>query len=114
VISSGNSNGDNQKGRVGLKVLAQGPVTISGTAILFNGVKVATFTGGTLGRSLVINFKSNATELSVNAVLRQISMFASKKATSITNSAGTGIRLVDVTVSAGGQKSLATKTVSVI
>lgn len=116
LVSSGNTNGDYQKGRIALKVVPQGLVTVDGTTISYGGVKIATFTGGTLGRALVIKFRNvpEVNLLSVNAVLQQISMVASKKASSITNTAGVGIRLVDVTVSAGGQKVLATKTVSVI
>lgn len=120
LISSGNTNGDYQKGRVGLKVLSQGDgpglVNVVGTNIYYDGgvTPIATFTGGTLGRSLVIKFRSAATEQSVNAVLKQISLVASKKATSNTVNGQVGIRLVDVTVSAGGQKTLATKSVSVI
>jgi hypothetical protein len=121
LVSTGNSKGDYEKGRIALKVLSQGKgpnqVQVVGSNIYYNDDDVhpvATFTGGTLGRALVIKFRSAADIFAVNAVLRQISFVASKKATSTTSTAGVGIRLVDVTVSAGGQRVLTTKTVSVI
>lgn len=122
LVSSGNTNGDYQKGRIALKVLSQGNgpglVYVVGSKIYFNGDAVnpiATFTGGTLGRALVIKFRSTATAAGANAVLRQISLVASKKASSFLDSNNElGVRLIDVTVSAGGQKVLATKKVSVI
>lgn len=128
LISTGNSPGDTQKGRVILTVQNQEPgpfaVTVKGTNIYYNGSTspIATFSGGSLGRALVIKFRNTATLESVNAVLKQISLQASKKATSLAVTASSGgitvttfgSRLVDVTVSAGGQKVLATKQVSII
>lgn len=113
TIVSGNSNGDNQHGRVSLSLVSQGEgpglVFVKGGKVYFDGssTPVATVSGGTLGRGLVIQFSKTATEESVNAVLKQISIQASKKAI-------TGARSLQVAISAGGQKVVATRTATVV
>lgn len=122
VITAGNSNGDHQKGRVILTVQNQtsGAYTVEviGSKIFYNGTRVGSYTGGIFGRALVVKFNTDATEAAVNAVMKQISMQASKKASSFVTTSGAnsgiGIRLVNVTVSAGGQKASAVKVLSVI
>lgn len=122
VMTSGNSKGDLQKGRVGLKILSQGKgdglVRTDNGQIYYgnNDISIGTYSGGTLGRSLVIQFrnKPEVTAEAVNAVLRQISIFASKKATSITSGGQTGIRTIDVTVDVANESSIASKTVSIV
>lgn len=114
TIYQGNTNGDNQKGRVMLLVRSQpaaaGVVSVKGGKIYYGTDEqnlVAKFSGGKLGRSLVITFTKNATSEQVNAVLQQISMQASVKAT-------LGIRTMQVTVTAGGQSTFAPKLAVVI
>ena len=114
TIYTGNSATDNEKGRVVLKVRSEAPVagavTVKGSKIYVNGnmtTAVASFSGGSQGRSLIINFNSAATQADVNLVLKQISIQASKKAT-------LGIRTLQMTVSAGGEKASAPKIVTVV
>ncbi len=113
TIYSGNTTADNEKGRVVLKVRSEDPapgaVTVKGSKIYVNGsnTAIASFSGGSQGRSLIINFTSAATQADVNLVLKQISFQASKKAT-------LGIRALQVTVSAGGEKASAPKIVTVV
>lgn len=113
TIYTGNTTEDNAKGRVVLKVRSEDPapgaVTVKGSKIYVNGsnTAIASFSGGSQGRSLIINFTSAATQADVNLVLKQISFQASKKAT-------LGIRTLQMTVSAGGEKASAPKIVTVV
>lgn len=114
TIYQGNTNGDNQKGRVILLVRSQPPapgvVSVNGGNIYFGTDvtnPVAKFSGGKLGRSLVITFTKNGTFAQVNAVLQQISMQASVKAT-------LGVRSMQVAVYAGGQSAFAPKLATII
>lgn len=113
TIYTGNTTADNAKGRIVLKVRSEAPgpgaLNVKGAKIFLNGsdTAIATFSGGSLGRSLIINFTSSATQADVNQVLQQISFQASKKAT-------LGIRTLKMTVSAGNQKTSAPKVVTVV
>jgi VCBS repeat-containing protein len=114
TITAGNTNGDAQNNRVALTLLSQGNglglVNVKGSKIYYNGnatVPIGTVTGGDLGHALVIKFSDAATEDAVNAVLRQISIKASKKAF-------VGDRTINVVLSAGGQKVVGTKSVAIV
>lgn len=102
--------GDLTFGRMTLTLQSQGDgldqVNVKGSKVYYNGTQIASVTGGNLGHALVIKFSNGATEAAVNAVLRQISIQASKKAT-------VGTRTIDYTISAGGQSVFSTKTIAV-
>lgn len=112
-VIAGGTPADDSNGRVTLKVRNQGTgsglVKVSGSKLYYNGSAsaVASFSGGKNGRPLVIKFTSSATETVVNAVLRQVSIQASKKAS-------LGNRTVGVEVEAGGQVAQAAKIATVI
>lgn len=112
-VIAGGTPSDDSNGRVTLKVRNQGTgtglVRVSGTKLYYNGsaIAVARFSGGRSGRPLVIQFTSSATETVVNAVLKQVSIQASKKAS-------LGNRTVGVEVVAGGQIAQATKIATVV
>ncbi len=111
-ILTGNLPTDISKSRVKLSVRNQGTgaglVKVKGTKIFFDGQKtaIAKITGGTKGHPLVITFTGAATEQAVNAVLKQLSIQASKKASS-------GPRTIGIEVIAGGQTAQATKTANI-
>jgi hypothetical protein len=113
IIFSGNTPGDSKNDRVVLTLQSQGQgvglVYVNKSKVYYNGsqVPIATVTGGVQGHALVIKFTDAATEEAVNAVLKQISLKASKKA-------ALGDRQIDMTISAGGQKVLASKTATVV
>ena len=111
TIYTGNSATDIEKNRVVLKVGSEDPgsVFVKGSKIYVNGsgTAIASFSGGTQGRSLIITFTSAATGTDVNQVIKQISFYASKKAS-------LGIRALQMTVSAGNQKTSAAKVVTVV
>ncbi len=113
TIQEGGTPEDSANNRFVLSVINQGTgtglVKVKGSKIYFNGstTPVASFTGGTKGQNLVITFTGAATEQAVNAVLKQISVQASKKAS-------TGSRTIGVQVTAQGQSAQATKTAVVI
>jgi VCBS repeat-containing protein len=111
-ILSGNTPDDIKHGRVELSVHNQGTgsdlVKVKGSKIYFNGskVSVAKISGGTRGNPLVVTFSSSATEAAVNAVLKQLSIQASKKAS-------TGVRTIGIEVLAGGQTAQATQVANI-
>jgi VCBS repeat-containing protein len=111
-ILAGNTPNDIKHGRVKLSVHNQGTgsglVKIKGSKIYFNGskVSVAKISGGTRGNPLVVTFNSSASEAAVNAVLKQLSIQASKKAS-------TGGRTVGIEVLAGGQTAQATQVANI-
>ncbi len=113
TIYTGNSATDIEKSRVVLKVRSETPgpgaVNVIGSKIFVNGsgTAIASFSGGNQGRSLIINFTSVATQDDVNLVIKQISFQASKKAT-------LGIRSLQMTVTAGNQRTSASKIVTVV
>ena len=113
TIYTGNSATDIEKSRVVLKVRSETPgpgaVNVIGSKIFVNGsgTAIASFSGGNQGRSLIINFTSVATQDDVNLVIKQISFQASKKAT-------LGIRSLQMTVTAGNQRTSAAKIVTVV
>ncbi len=114
TVAVTNLNSDDAKnGRVTLSVRNQGTgtglVKVKGSKVYFNGSpsSIGTISGGTKGSALVITFNSGASELAVNAVLRQISIQASKKAT-------TGNLTVSYQAVAGGQTALNTKIATVV
>ncbi|MES2788320.1 MAG: Ig-like domain-containing protein [Planctomycetota bacterium] len=113
AILAGGSTADAKNGRVTIKIANQGTgaglVKVKGSKIYFNGssVPVATFSGGKNGKPLVIKFSNGATQDAVNAVLKQISVQASKKAT-------TGNRTVGIQVMAGMQVAFSTKTARIV
>ncbi|MDB5384678.1 MAG: repeat-containing protein [Planctomycetaceae bacterium] len=73
-----------------------GSVQVHGKKILVDGTQVATVTSGNKkGASLQINFTSNATEANVDAVLQRIAIQTRPSATS-------GVRKVQIQVSAAG------------
>lgn len=96
-------------GRIALSVRNQGTgsglVKVKGSKIYFNGssIAVASVRGGNQGRPLVITFTSAATEQAVNAVLKQICIQASKKATS-------GTFTINFQMIAGSQTALASQS----
>jgi VCBS repeat-containing protein len=104
---------DASKSRVTLTVATQGKgsglVQVKGTKLFFDGAKaaIATVTGGKKGQALTITFNGNATEQSVNAVLRRVSVQAIK-------SASTGARTIRLQVHAGGQTAQATTTANIV
>ncbi len=107
------SSADAANGRVTLAVLNQGSgtglVKVKGSKVYFNGStsSIGTLSGGTNGKALVITFNSGASELAVNAVLRQITIQASKKAT-------TGNLTINYQAVAGGQTALGTKIATIL
>ena len=107
------NSSDAQNGRVTLTVRNQGTgsglVKVKGSKIYFNGSpsSIATLSGGTNGNALVITFNSGASALAVNAVLRQITIQASKKAT-------TGNLTISYQAVAGGQTALSTKIATIV
>ncbi|MDB5337288.1 MAG: outer rane adhesin like protein, partial [Planctomycetaceae bacterium] len=107
------SSADAVNGRVTLAVLNQGSgtglVKVKGSKVYFNGStsSIGTISGGTKGSALVITFNSGASELAVNAVLRQITIQASKKAT-------TGNLTLNYQAVAGGQTALGTKIATIL
>lgn len=111
-VASGQSASDAKNGRFTLSVLNQGTgtglVKVKGSKIYFNGSKnaIATFSGGKKGKSLIITFNSAATAEAVNAVLKQLSVQASKKASP-------GTRTIGVRVVASNQIADATQTATV-
>ncbi|MDB5389084.1 MAG: repeat-containing protein [Planctomycetaceae bacterium] len=111
-ILSGNTPDDVKHGRVKLSVHNQGTgtglVKVKGLKIYFDGSKtsIATITVGTNVHPLVVTFSSTATQQQVNAVLKQLSIQASKKAS-------TGNRTIGFEVLAGGQTAHANKTVNI-
>ncbi len=112
TISLGNAAADVANNRVVLKVGSEDPgsVFVKGSKIYVNGdytTAIASFSGGTKGRSLIISFTSAATEADVNQVIKQISFQASKKAS-------LGIRAVQMTVTAGNQRATAAKAVTIV
>jgi len=112
TISSGNSKGDTSFGRVSLVLQSQGfgpgLVEVKGSKVYFDGgiTPIATISGGTLGRALVIKFTKAATEQAVNAVLKQISLQASKKAI-------TGTRTMSMTISVGKSTAIGTRMATI-
>jgi hypothetical protein len=104
---------DASKSRVTLTVATQGKgsglVQVKGMKIFFDGEKaaIATVTGGKKGQALTITFNSNATEQSVNAVLKRVSVQAIK-------SASTGVRTIRLQIQAGGQTAQGTTTANIV
>ena len=96
-----------------LAVLAETPgptaVTIKGTRIYYGNSPdpIATVSGGRSGRALAINFNKAATEQSVNAVLKQISMRAG-------NDVVRGGRQFKYSITAGGQSATAIKLGNIV
>ncbi len=89
-----------------------GQIGVSGTSILFEGVALGTFTGGTSGANLVITLNATATSTSVAALLRALNYSNSNTTLSI----GSGNRQVAITLTDGdgGISATATVTVSII
>ena len=104
---------DATNGRVTLTVRNQGTgsglVKVNGSKVYFNGSpsSIGTLSGGTKGNPLVITFNSGASEVAVNAVLRQITIQASKKATA-------GNLNLNYQAVAGGQTALGTKIATIV
>lgn len=114
TIYSGNSASDVSQGRILLTVRSEaagpGTVNVKKSKIFINGdtkTAIASFSGGNQGRSLIITFTSAATQADVNQVLKEISFQASKKATR-------GIRTLQMTVTAGNQRTFAEMKVGVL
>lgn len=112
-ITAGGSPIDASKSRVVLALLSQGKgiglVQVKGSKVLFDGSKtaIASVSGGKKGQPLIISFSSTATERAVNAVLKQIAVQATKKASP-------GNRTVKIQVHAGGQNAQATTTAAIV
>jgi len=112
TILNGNTASDSSRSRVTLSVINQGTgagrVKLKGSKIFFDGGKtsIAKITGGSGGKPLIVPFTSAATEQAVNAVLNQMSIKASKKAT-------TGIRTIGIEVTAGGQTAQSTQMANI-
>jgi hypothetical protein len=85
-------------------VVSDGALTVKGKKILFGTTLIAKTKGGKKGKALEINFTEVATQEAVTAVLRQLSIEASKKSVS-------GPRTVQVTVTNSDGTSTATGTV---
>jgi VCBS repeat-containing protein len=113
AITGGSDPSDIKNNRVFLTLETQGSgaglVKIKGSKIYFDGAKtsIASFTGGKKGDPLVITFNSGATEEAVNAVLKQISIQASKKAVA-------GTRTMSFEVQAGGQLAEGTQSAVIV
>ena len=107
------NSADAANGRVTVTVRNQGSgsglVKVKGSKVYYNGSSssIATLSGGTYGKPLVITFNANASAVAVNAVLRQITIQASKKAT-------TGNLTLNFQAVAGGQTALGTKIASIV
>jgi gliding motility-associated-like protein len=91
---------------------ATGQIGISGANVLFQGVNLGTFAGGTAGANLVITLNATATPTSVAALLRALNYSNSNRTLSI----GSGNREVAITLTDGdgGTSATATVTISIV
>lgn len=112
-ILSGGTSADYKNGRITVSIKNQGTgvglVKVKGTKIYFDGSSTAigAFSGGANGKPLVITFNSAATQQAVNAVLKQITIQASKRAS-------TGTYWFGFVVSTQNQIASAAKSVNVV
>jgi hypothetical protein len=90
---------------------ATGQIGVSGSNVLFEGVVLGTFTGGTSGANLVVTLNATATPTSVAALLRALN-YSNLNATS---TIGQSNRQVAITMTDGdgGTSETATVTVSI-
>lgn len=107
------SPSDAYNGRLTLSVRSQGSgsgqVRVKGSNIYYNGSSqpIAKLSGGSRGSTLVINFNSSASQAAVTAVIRQLSIQASRRAS-------TGNRFVTVRLSADGRFAESTQTATIV
>ena len=68
------SNGVAAEDVISIASIGTGPgqISVSGSAVLYAGVQIGTFTGGTNGANLVVTFDSDATPAATQALLRAL------------------------------------------
>ena len=93
-----------------LWIKTDGSISTSGNNVLYGGVVIGTYAGGTLGSPLVISLNSAATPAAVSGLLRNLSY----RNTDLDNP-NTATRTVQITVNdgAGGTSSVASVSVNV-
>lgn len=100
-----------QTGQDVLWIKTDGSISTSGNNVLYGGVVIGTYAGGTLGNSLVISLNSAATPAAVSGLLGNLSY----RNTDLDNP-NTATRTVQITVNdgAGGTSSVASVSVNVL
>jgi hypothetical protein len=84
-----------------------GQIGVSGSAILYQGVQIGTFTGGTGGANLVITFDADATPTAVQALVRALQY------NNTSDAPNTATRTVTLVLTDGDGGTSATQTTSV-
>jgi Ca2+-binding RTX toxin-like protein len=84
-----------------------GQIGVSGSNILYQGVQIATFTGGTGGADLVITFDTDATPAATQALVRALQY------NNTSNAPNTANRTVTLVLTDGDGGTSATQTVTV-
>jgi Ca2+-binding RTX toxin-like protein len=84
-----------------------GQIGVSGSAILYQGVQIGTFTGGTGGANLVITFDADATPTATQALVRALQY------NNTSDTPNTATRTVTIVLTDGDGGTSATQTVTV-
>ncbi|NIE74160.1 DUF4347 domain-containing protein [Pantoea sp. Ap-967] len=90
---------------------AAGQIAVSGFSVLYGGVTIGSFTGGTGGNALVVTLNANATPIAVSALLQNLVYSNSN-----TTAPNTGTRIISVSVTddTGTSSTAAAVTVNVL
>ncbi|WP_291596414.1 Ig-like domain-containing protein [Comamonas sp.] len=86
-------------------------IVLSGASILYNGLVIGTFTGGSNGNPLVITLTSNATATTVAALVQNL---AYRNSNTIEPSAATRSVSISMDDGAGGSSTVSTVTLDVL
>lgn len=86
-------------------------ITVSGASILYNGLVIGTFTGGSNGNPLVVSFTSNANPTTVSALVQNVAYRNSNTVDPTTTQRSVSISMDD---GAGGNSAMSVVTLNVL